>query len=171
MEQWLHIRITCMPWKILTPGAHLQRFSFNRCGCSIMMFSSWGDTQQRSIWLAAFNCFLSGKSCVSINKLAKGASHGDLRCVSVTLDFDSRFLLCCPVREGKGGLGQLCELSFTHFGSFIAWSWQHPSVVSIVHINNIPIVEVRKLSNSSVRWIPWVTELPSALPTLHSIPF
>lgn len=36
-------------------------------------------------------------------------------------------------------------------------------------INNIHIVEVQKLSNGSVRWIPWVTELPSALlPELHS---
>lgn len=36
-------------------------------------------------------------------------------------------------------------------------------------INNIDIVEVQKLSNRSVRWIPWVAELPSVLlPELHS---
>lgn len=53
-DRALYIRITCIPLKkILMPGEQFQKFPFNGYGCSIKIFSSWGDTQQRSIWSTA----------------------------------------------------------------------------------------------------------------------
>lgn len=44
-----------------------------------------------------------------------------------------------------------------------------PSVIGTVGTNSIPGLEVKKLSNTKVNWIPWVTELPSILsPALGS---
>lgn len=83
--------------KILIPGTHFYRFSFNGHGCSIMISRSQGDTQQGSIWLAALAAsYQINVLSVFINKPAKAASCGDLHYISVTLYFGSRFLLSVP---------------------------------------------------------------------------
>ena len=153
--------------KILMPGAHFQRSLLNGYGHSILIFSSH-VVHSRAVFVGCINCFLSDKSCVFINKLGKAASRGDLHCVSVTLSFGSEFLLWEKGRMESSVTWTSIYPLWHHFialGPHSLFLWLIPSP----RINNIHIVEVQKLKNRSVRWIPWVTELPSTLlPELHS---
>ena len=112
--------------KILMPGAHFQRSLFNGYGHSILIFSSH-VVRSRAVFVGCINCFLSDKSCVFINKLAKAASRGDLHCVSVTLSFGSEFLLF--VREREDGV--VCYMNFhlSTLASFYCFGSSQPASV------------------------------------------
>lgn len=136
------------------PEAHFQRFSFNGHRFSIMIFSSWGDTQQRSIWSTALTASYQVKV---VSLLISWPRQPAMVIFTVSWWLPTvalGFSCLCHGRESANRLRQLFKLSFVYFGMlYCIWSSQQPLVIGTVDVNNILIVEVRKLGNRKVGFL------------------